>query len=418
VTVFRRGVARLFLLAVVLGLALPATAQEPRTRTISIVQIGGALDSAYADFLVGELRRAAREGDMAVVLRLNSSGTIEADADRLVRAVADSPVPVLTWVGPKDRHVRGAATRIWYAGDIRLVANGATVESPYPTDIGGDDALPPGSDLPDVLRSGRDLTADELVAAGVAQGRAGTLFEAVRSLDGKVVNGRTLALDTEADSIRFARPGPVVAVRQALASNPTLVYLLLLTGIGAIVFEAFQPGFGPAGYAGGLLVLLAAYGLLSMPTNPVGLALLVLGVGGMALDVRRDAIGPPTWAGAVLASLGSWWLVHTNGPALRPALWAIVTGVAGSLVFYGIVMTVVLRALRGQSAQLGQALVGRSGQVRSTLNPQGHVLVEGALWRARAVEWDGPVAAGTPVRVTGVDEQALVLDVAPIGRED
>jgi len=115
-----------------------------------------------------------------------------------------------------------------------------------------------------------------------------------------------------------------------------------------------------------------------------------------------------------LLAAGSWFLVHTHGPALRPALWAIVTGVVGSLVFYGIVMTVVLRALRGQSASLGKALVGRSGEVRSTLNPQGHVLVEGALWRARAIEWDGPVAAGTPVRVTGVDEEALVLDVEPI----
>lgn len=421
-TISRRALGRLLLLALCLGLAAllprPAAAQDTSNRTISIVQIGGAFDSAYADFLVGELRRAAEERDMAVVLRLNSSGTIKADADRLVAAVASSPVPVLTWVGPSGRHASGAAARIWYAGHVRLVAPGATVGAAYPTDIGGDDTAPATSDLPDLLRAGPGRGADELVAAGIAHGKAGTLFEAVRSLDGKTVGGTRITLDNEADDIRFARPGPVVAVRQALASNPTLVYLLLLTGIGAIVFEAFQPGFGPAGYAGGILVVLAAYGLVSMPTNPVGLALLILGVGGMALDVRRDAIGPPTWAGAVVATAGSWWLVHTNGPALRPALWAIVTGVLGSLLFYGIVMTVVLRALRGQSAQLGQALVGRSGEVRSTLNPQGHVLVEGALWRARAIEWDGPVAAGTPVRVTGVDEEALVLDVAPIGRGD
>jgi len=126
----------------------------------------------------------------------------------------------------------------------------------------------------------------------------------------------------------------------------------------------------------------------------------------------------PTWLGTVLAVAGSWLLVHSNGPALRPALWAIVVATLGNLLFYGIVMTVVLRALRGQNARLGQALVGRTGEVRSILNPQGHVLVEGALWRARAEGWEGPVSAGTRVRVTGVDEEALVLDVAPLGGED
>jgi membrane-bound ClpP family serine protease len=262
----------------------------------------------------------------------------------------------------------------------------------------------------------RDLRANELVSQGIATGAAGTLAEAIRALDGKVVDGTTLHIDPSLALIRFASPGPLARVRNALATNPTLVYLLLLTGIGAIVFELFQPGFGPAGYAGGLLVALAAYGLASMPTNPLGLALVLLGAGGMAFDVRRNELALPTWLGAAVLAAGSWLLVHTYGPALRPATWAIAVGVLGSLLFYGVVMTVVLRALRGQAGQIGQALVGRPGEVRSTLNPQGHVLVEGALWRARAIEWDGPVAAGTPVRVTAVDEQALILDVEPLER--
>jgi membrane-bound serine protease (ClpP class) len=420
VTTTRRAFGRLIALAFALGLAAllpaPALAQgaRPAAPTISIVQIGGGIDSAYASFLLGELDRAEREGDAAVVLRLSSSGTVKADHARLTAAVESSPVPVVTWVGPRGSHASGAAAEIWGAGDLRLVAPGATVGPVVPTAVGGEGAERVRANAA-ILTS--RLGADELVKQGIADATAGTIFEAVRAIEGKTINGRTIS-DPAKASVRFAKPGPVIAVRQALATNPTLAYLLLLTGIGAIVFEAFQPGFGPAGYAGGLLVLLAAYGLVSMPTNPIGLALLLLGVGGMALDVRRDAIGPPTYAGTVAAAAGSWWLVHTNGPELRPALWAIVTGILGSLLFYAIVMTVVLRALRGQSAQLGQALVGRSGEVRSTLNPQGHVLVEGALWRARAIEWDGPVAAGTRVTVTGVDEEALVLDVVPAGRED
>lgn len=374
-TNFRR-LLRLLPLALMLG-AVPAHAETGPT--VTIVQISGGIDSAYAGFLRGEIARANRDHDVAVVLRLSSSLSVKVDTAALARVVRDSRVPVATWVGPKGRRATGTAARLWEAGDVRLLATGASVASTVAPD-----------------------------------GSAGTLVEAVRTLDGRVVDGATLHVDPAVIDIRFARPGPVVAVRHALATNPTLVYLLLLCGIGAIVFEAFQPGFGPAGYAGGILVALAAYGLVALPIVPLGLAMVLLGVGGMAWDVRRDSLSLPTWLGAVLLAAGSWSLVHSA--ALRPALWAIVVGVLGSLTFYGIVMTVVLRALRGQTRDLGRALVGRSGEVRSTLNPQGHVLVEGALWRARALEWDGPVAAGTPVRVTGVDEQALVLDVEPIGK--
>jgi len=60
-------------------------------------------------------------------------------------------------------------------------------------------------------------------------------------------------------------------------------------------------------------------------------------------------------------------------------------------------------------------LVGRSGIVRSVLNPEGHVYIDGALWRAR---WTGEtkrVKVGTPVTVHGVDG-ALVL-VEPFSAE-
>jgi membrane-bound serine protease (ClpP class) len=384
--------------------------------TITIIQLSGGIDSAYAGFLRGELRRAEREHDLAVVIRLSGSGSVGIDADALAAALRDVTVPVATWVGPSGRATRGLATVLWLHGDLRLVAPGAVVGRFNPLEIG---AAPSGTARVDPVLAPldhQDMRANELVERGIASGTAGTLFEAVRALDGKTLKGRTLDVDTALDAIRFARPGPVVASRHALATNPTLVYLLLLTGIAAIVFELFQPGFGPAGYAGGLLVALAAYGLLALPTSPLGLALVLLGVGGMAADVRRNELTFPTWVGAVALAAGSWLLVRTHGPALRPATWSIAFGVVGSLVFYGVVMTVVLRALRGQAGQIGQALVGRSGEVRSTLNPQGHVLVEGALWRARALEWDGPVAAGTPVRVTAVDEQALILDVEPFER--
>jgi membrane protein implicated in regulation of membrane protease activity len=44
------------------------------------------------------------------------------------------------------------------------------------------------------------------------------------------------------------------------------------------------------------------------------------------------------------------------------------------------------------------------------LNPEGHIFVNGALWRARAPEGAGKVSTGTKVRVLGVNDR-LTLDV-------
>jgi membrane protein implicated in regulation of membrane protease activity len=47
------------------------------------------------------------------------------------------------------------------------------------------------------------------------------------------------------------------------------------------------------------------------------------------------------------------------------------------------------------------------------LNPEGHVFIDGALWRARAVDLDaageGVVRVGTAVRVQAVDGPVILV---------
>jgi membrane-bound serine protease (ClpP class) len=436
----------LLLFVTLLGVAGGASAQDgENVGTVNVVRVEGGIDAAYAAYITDEIEESERRGDIAVVLQLKGSGSIKIDADKLVQRVRDAKVPVVAWVGPvtlgDTEAVAGTHTALWLAADIRFVAHGAEVRSFNPRQPGGktekplstlgDWVLPTDPETFYGLHErGTRLSAADVLALGLAtavprtgdgegkitEGTVNAVTDVVRALHGKQVGAGTIDLGADRNTfdIRNANPGLITRVRQALATNPTLVYLLLLVGAGAVVFELFQPGFGPAGYTGLLLLALAAYGLVALPTSPLGLALALAGLVALAVDVGRGGLGPLTWGGTAALAVGSRLLIHSEGAALKvPWVWVVV-GVLSSWVFYVVVMTVVLRALRGQSAQLGQALLGRVGEVRSTLNPQGHVLVEGALWRARAVEWDGPVGAGTRVTVTGVDEAALILDVVPV----
>ncbi len=381
-----------------------ASAQTPPpatpSRVINIVQIEGGIDAAYADYIVDEIRGSERRQDALVVLRLSSSAAVKVDSRRLLAAVLGATVPVVTYVGPNDATVAGLPARLWSAGDVRFVAPGATIRSHE----AGHRVLHRGA---------------EAVTAGAAQGLASSIFDVIRQLDGKTaeVSGSTVTLHVDPKGtdidVRFANPGLLRRIRQAVSTNPTLVYLLLLAGAFSIVFELFQPGFGPAGYAGIILLAFAAVGLVGLPIAPWALALVLAGLLALTWDVASGGLGVPTWAGTAVLAVGSVFLVHSDGQRLRVPWPTVAVGVLSSVVFFVVVMTVVIRSLRGPAPELGRALLGRVGEVRSTLNPQGHVLVEGALWRARGSDGDR-VEAGTRVTVTGFDETALVLDVEPV----
>jgi len=210
-------------------------------------------------------------------------------------------------------------------------------------------------------------------------------------------------------AIRFHELGPVRRVLHAV-STPASVYLLIVLGLWGVAFELTQPGFGVAGIAGLGLLALAGYGLAVVPIHWLGLALILAGIGLQGLDVALRRVQALTIAGTALFVLGSILAWRGVAPSVAPAAWLIVLASLGGLLFFGFGMTVALKSReRIRSAQVG--LIGLVGETRTDLDPEGGVLVKGALWRARSM--DGRVAKGTRVRVRGVDGLILRVEEEP-----
>lgn len=125
--------------------------------------------------------------------------------------------------------------------------------------------------------------------------------------------------------------------------------------------------------------------------------------------------------GGVLAALGAAGLIAGGVLALTadssssasdwagPAL--ITLGVLSIASFY-FVTRKVLAAHREQPVRGGQEeLLGASGEARSALDPDGQVLLGGALWRARLSGDGGPLRPGDRVTVEAVE--GLTLTVRP-----
>jgi membrane-bound serine protease (ClpP class) len=456
--------------------AAPSAARD--APLIDVVEVDGVIDQTLAGYVTATLSKARREGSELVVIQLDTPGGLGVSMEQIVQTISNAGVPVAVWVGPAGATASSAGMFIAYAAPILAMAPGTTIGAATPVDLGGDDltakarntaearlaaladrwgrdvgfaraavrdgavaavlatpgpipggapgptaeaipeSLPPGTQADDVLlldpRAAVDRGITDLVAASLPE-----LFAAV---DGRAVapaagggEPRTLDLDPARVTVRFHNLGLVQRILHTVA-NPTLAYLLLVGGALALLFELFQPGFGVAGVSGAVLFGLGLYGLSVLPVNWLAFALLLGGLALLAVDLAIAGFGPLTAGGTLAVAAGSL-LLFGGAPILRPSRWVVAAVVLGTVGFFVVVMTTVLRAQGGRPLVGSQELLGQVGVVRSILNPEGHVFVSGALWRARAPDEAGPVRTGTRVRVVGLAD-GLTLYVELLEAEE
>src|SRR6266545_5150779 len=404
---------RIALLAATFG-AVPASAQAPAAGpTVEVFELSGVIDASLLGALRRDLATAGRRDAEVFLIQRDSFGSLSVDPAEVQQVVAGAEVPVAVWLGPRAARAGGAAAFLLAASDLVGVSRQARVGPALPAQLGRgrdpqrEQALFDGSGLPaHAARGVLDGAAAE--AAGVADYQAESLPDAIKRLDGRRVDGEVISIPRF--QVRFLSRSLVDRARHGLA-NPSLAYLLLLAAAACLVFEWFQPGFGVAGVAGLVLALLAVYALAVLPTNWLVLAALLAGSGVFALDTAVGGLGLGTAAATALTAAGSWWLFSSPRSLLRVDARLAAAGVAWSVLWFVVLLTVLLRSQR--QLPLGtEALVGARGVVRSMLNPGGIVTVEGAMWRADLIG-GGSLATGQRVAVEAVREGIL-----QVGAED
>ena len=142
------------------------------------------------------------------------------------------------------------------------------------------------------------------------------------------------------------------------------------------------------------------------------LALLILGLVLLVAEAHLPTFGLLGTAGVAALISGVVLAVVGAGGSIALAL-GLGLPVAAAALALGILAMSKVRSVGRRRARCGaEGLVGRLGVVRRPLDPQGHVLIDGALWRARrswAEEDEVPPAEGEPVVVDHV--QGLTLSV-------
>jgi membrane-bound serine protease (ClpP class) len=367
------------------------------------------LDPITIDFVEGSIAAAERAGAVAIVLQLNSGGSV-VPASRmaaLARRVHDSRVPVAVWVGPSGARALGAAAQLAGVADRIGVAPGSRIGRT------GDLVVPQNLFRPAFAKVlGRietgTLGADEVLRTKVAARTAPVIGEFIIGIPGvktKVVRqgGRPRR---QTVSIPVFSSLPVQDQLLHNVASPASAYLLFVIGMALIVFELFTAGVGVAGLVGAGCFLLGCYGLYVLPTSPVGVALLVVAMIGFAIDVQTGV--PRVWTAIAATCLTVGSLLLYDGFSLS---WiTLLVGIGGISLFMLAGMPAMVRT-RFSTPTIGREwMIGETGEAVASVNPEGVIRIKGALWRARTNRAT-PITAGATVRV--VEVEGLLLEVEP-----
>jgi membrane-bound serine protease (ClpP class) len=438
----RRGAALVALVVAVAVLVLDtfAGAATPPVgkRGIDVVQVEGYLDPPNVSLILDAIHDANERRSTLLVLQLKSSGAIDTDIERVVRAIQRSRVPIAVWVGPSGADAKGAATILLEAAHLAFVSPGSGAGPGQPVRLDDPDASTRAGVAERLAtlarRNGRDpagarklagkrLGSSAARAVGATNDVRPTIGELIVQLDktkvttaaGEVTLSTAKVIGTGKDRRRqpnqdvvFNRLGLGESLLHRLIS-PSIAYFLIVAGLALIVFEFYTASIGLAGLVGALCLIGAFVGFSHLPVHTWALGLLFLSLFGFAIDVQVGGLGVWTIIATVCLVTGSWFL-YGGSSELRPAWWVFLVVIGGTLLFMLGGMTAMVRSRFSTPTVGREGMVGEDGLAEVAVDPDGVVLIRGARWRARTNRAT-PIQAGDPVRVVSVE--GLVLEVEP-----
>jgi membrane-bound serine protease (ClpP class) len=193
--------------------------------------------------------------------------------------------------------------------------------------------------------------------------------------------------------------------------NPNIALLLLVGGALLIYLEFNTPGTIVPGALGTLMVLLGVFALNLLPIRYTAVLLLLGAVVLLMLEAKFGGHGALAIAGIVCLTLGTLTLVAAPIPELAVNPWLAIAVSTAFGAITAVLVRLAVRARRIKAKLGGDALVGHHASAMEPLTPEGHVLVEGEIWRAVA---DEPLPAGAQLRVVGHEQYLLrVMPIEP-----
>ena len=374
--------------------------------------IDGAIHSTAAGFLARGLEEATEDGAQLVVVEVDTPGGLLSSTRKMVQAILDSKIPVVTYVSPPGAQAASAGTFIVAAGHVAAMAPATNIGAASPVGPGG-------QDLPETIKSkatqdaaaflrtiaeerGRNATAledtvlsalsysgSEALEIGIIDLIADGIDDLMAKLDGRAVTLREGEVVLETGGMEVLEIGKTPVERFiGFLANPDIAFLLLTLGGIGIFVEFMSPGLVGPGVLGVIALVLAFVAFGNMPVNWAGVGLITLAMGLFFLEAQAPGVGVFGIAGAISFVLGAFFLFGGFSapaiptPSFRVSPWTIAAVSAGLFGAFVLLMKTIVEAGKAGYASSTSPLVGKTGMTATPLDPRGTVHVASERWSA------------------------------------
>jgi membrane-bound serine protease (ClpP class) len=375
---------------------------------------------------------ANSDGSQALLIELDTPGGLLDSTRTMAGAILDSRVPVIVYVAPAGARAGSAGFFLLEAADVAVMAPGTNAGAAHPVlEFGGQPDATMSQKIEndaeaflrsyvtrrnrnadaaqEAVHSSHSYTAEEALNQHLIDLIANNDTELLAALNGREIirlDGNKVTLHLAGARIADLKP----SMRDELLGwlvDPNIALLFLVGGALLIYLEFNSPGTIVPGALGTLMVLLAIFALNLLPIRYTAVLLLVAALILLLLEAKFGGHGVLAIAGILCLTFGTLTLVAAPVPEMGVTPWvafAVSGGFGGITVF---LVRLAVRARRRKALIGADAMVGCKAIAMEALEPAGHVLVEGEIWRAEA---GTPVPKGASLRV--VSHENMLLRVA------
>ncbi len=414
---------------IVSGPALTGTDGGNAERVL-VAEFENDVNPVTQDYLLDAIERAESDGYAAVAIEMDTPGGLGSSMREIVKGILAADIPVIVYVAPPGSSADSAGAVIAMASDVLAMAPQTNIGSSTPITTSGEDfsddlrrkvvndaaayigelARENGRNVEAAEKMVRDASnygAREALELNIADVIAADYPSLFRQIDGTTTVAKGLKISTP--------PGTTVERTEMstwkrildLLIDPNVVALMLSIGLIGIVVELWNPGLVFPGTVGAISLIVGLYGLQVLPVSAAGLLLMLLSAAFFVAEAFVVSHGALSVAGAITFVIGALMLFDPAGEAYQVSIQLALAIAITLALLFGFAFTKAAQARRRPAAVGAHRLVGEPAQVRG----EGHVFVDGELWRARTAD-GSPLRPGERVRVESVHQDELELVVA------
>jgi membrane-bound serine protease (ClpP class) len=403
---------------------------------IVVATYEGVINPVAAEYLHDALSFAETVGAQTLVVRLDTPGGLDTSMRLIIKDFTGSQLPVVVYVAPSGGRAASAGVFITLSAHIAAMAPGTNIGAAHPVAMGGGEmdktmkekvendsvayiksiAERHGRNVAwaeDAVRKSVSVTENEALGLKIIDLVAEDLPALLTKLDGRKISmgAGTVILRTKDAAVREFPMGWRLEMLKTL-SDPNIAYVLMTIGTIGLLAELYNPGAILPGIVGAISLILAFYSFQSLPVNYAGVLLMLLGVVLFILEISVTSYGLLAIGGVISMILGSLMLIKAEAPFLKIS-WAVIVPVVTMAA--GLTLLIVgmgIRAMRRRPLTGSEGMVGLVGVAKTSMAPQGKILVHGELWDAIS---DQPLQPGDHAEVTRLE--GLMLYVKPASKK-